>query len=180
MKKWKPFALAVAVMALLSLNAVATPPPFHHFNLSNLSGYEFLLGSPCPGGTGTCGVSFLGWTGGKGAEANGWQAFAGNNQALWQSTVNYSGSPAFDASVTVTGGVFNLLSKHGQSIEGAVSSGTVTWPADANTDIGCGAGVATVNLSLLTGPGGPTNFQGCLHDLPAGSIIPPKIWGTLY
>jgi hypothetical protein len=50
------------------------------------------------------------------------------------------------------------------------------WPASVSDNIGCGPGVATVALELT---GDASYFSGCLHDLPAGSVIPPKIWGTL-
>lgn len=171
-------ASAVTMVLALSLAAAPIPPPFH-----NLSGYEFLLGNPCTIGPmqlqGKCGVSFLGWIGGKGPVPNGWMAFPGNTQGLWETTVNYIGSPGFGKQVTVAGGVFDLLFKHHAGITAMVTGGTVAWPSDATTDMGCGPGVATANLTLSSGPGGPTAFQGCLHDLPAGSVIPPKIWGSL-
>lgn len=178
MRRVKLLAIASAVTMVLALSLAAAPipPPFH-----NISGYEFLLGTPCTieSFPGTCGVSFLGWVGGKGAVPKGWMAYPGNTQGLWEATVNYIGSPAFDSQVQVAGGVFDLLFKHQPAIEATVTGGTVTWPADATTDSGCGRGVATVDLALSSGPGGPTSFEGCLHDLPAGSVIPPKIWGSL-
>jgi hypothetical protein len=147
----------------------------------NLSAYEFLLGTPCTigGEVGKCGVSFGGWTGGGGAVANGWTAFPGNRQGLWAADINYTGSPAFGGSVTIQGGNFDLFRKGRLPVAGTVTGGTVTWPASASDDISCGEGVATVTVNVLTKTHSQLYFQGCLHDLPAGSVIPPKIWGTL-
>lgn len=178
MTKLKLLAVAAAASMALALGLAAMPPGSPSVNLS---GYEFLLGTTCTIGTlsGKCGVSFVGWTGGSGAKPNGWTPLPGNHQGLWEATVNYTGAPNFNASVNVVSGTFDVLFKNRTKISGTVTGGTVEWPADQTTDIGCGDGVATVNLSLSTG-GGPTNFQGCLHDLPAGTVIPPKIWGKLY
>jgi hypothetical protein len=144
----------------------------------NLSGYEFLLGSPCTieGFSGTCGVAFGGWTGGSGAKPGGWTTFPGNRRGLWEANINYIGSAAFGGTVQVAGGSYDVLFKNAKPISGAVITGTVSWPADASADIGCGEGVATIALTLA---GDASFFSGCLHDLPAGSEIPPKIWGTL-
>lgn len=171
-------ASAVTMILALSLAAAPIPPPFH-----NISGYEFATGNPCIWTTSdTCGVSFLGWIGSKGPVPNGWRAFPGNTQGLWEATLDYSGTPGFGNTVTVLAdgkGVFDLLFKHRPGIVAMVTAGTVMWPNDSSTDSGCGPGVATVNLTLSNDPGGPTSFQGCLHDLPALSVLPPKIWGTL-
>jgi hypothetical protein len=146
----------------------------------NLSGYEFLLGSPCliEGFPGTCGVAFGGWTGGSGANPGGFAIFPGNRRGLWEASINYTGSPAFGAEVHVAGGSYDVLFKNAKTVSGAVITGTVMWPADASDDdaIGCGAGVARIDLTLS---GDASSFSGCLLDLPAGSVIPPKIWGTL-
>lgn len=178
MKRLHLFAVAAVAAMALALGLAAMPQPGSSINLS---GYEFLLGTPCAtGGATTCGVEFAGWTGGNGAKPNGWTHLPGSREGLWQATINYDGSPAFGGSVTVTAGTFSLLLTKGGRISGTVEyGGTVTWPAE-NKNIGCGKNVATVNLNLDTGEGGPTNFQGCLHDLPAGTVIPPKIWGELY
>lgn len=147
----------------------------------NLSAYEFLLGSACTvnGQAGKCGVSFGGWTGGTGPNATGWTPFPGTRQGLWEATINYAGSPGFSGSVTVQSGSFDLFLKGETPLSGDVTGGTVTWPASASTDIGCGMGVAVVQVTVSTESEGSLVFNGCLHDLPAGSVIPPKIWGTL-
>jgi hypothetical protein len=50
--------------------------------------------------------------------------------------------------------------------------------ATASDDIGCGDGVATLTATLPVKGDGTANFMGCLHDLPALTVIPPKIWGA--
>ena len=42
----------------------------------------------------------------------------------------------------------------------------------------CGVDVAVAEANLSVAGGGITSVSGCLHDLPKGSVIPPKIWGT--
>ena len=68
-------------------SAAPTPLPV------SVSGYELLLGSPCTINTqsGTCDVTFSGWTGGGGQMANGWTRVPGTGQGLWEATVNYTG-----------------------------------------------------------------------------------------
>jgi len=144
----------------------------------NLSGYEFLLGTNCTiqAQAGTCGVQFGGWTGGGGQVAGGWTTFPGNRRGLWAASINYIGTANFDSQVIVVGGTYDVLFKNAKPRSGEVIGGTVTWPLNATTDAGCGPGVAIVSLTLT---GDATSFAGCLHDLPAGSVIPPQIWGTL-
>jgi hypothetical protein len=40
--------------------------------------------------------------------------------------------------------------------------------------------VAKVHALFRTKQDAPASFVGCLHDLPAGSVVPPKIWGTFF
>jgi hypothetical protein len=149
-----------------------------------MSGYEFLLGHSCTigGQPGTCGVQFGGWTGGGGSTAGGWTHFPGDGRGLWSATINYIGTASFGDgtnphSVTVIGGNYDVLFKTPvRNVFGAVTTGTVTWPPTSSSDVGCGIGVASVLIYLT---GGASSFQGCLHDLPAGSVIPPQIWGEL-
>lgn len=165
-------ALATAGFALAFVAVTKGAPSL------NLSGYEFLLGTPCEIGglPGTCGVQFGGWTGGTGFGATGWTTFPGNRRGLWAAAINYTGSAGFGKQVDVAGGNYDVLFKHAKTVSGTVVGGTVSWPAEGGDD-GCGTGVATVSLTLS---GDASSFHGCLHDLPAGSIIPPRIWGTLY
>jgi hypothetical protein len=148
----------------------------------NVSGYEYLLGSSCTidAQPATCGVQFGGWTGGRGQVPNGWRPFPGNGKGLWKATVNYAGRAAFGSQVDVLGGSFDLLLTSGRTVSGNVTGGTVTWPAAGQSTV-CGLEVAEVSVSIRyrAGARGTGSFDGCLHDLPAGSVIPPKIWGTL-
>lgn len=170
--QWIVATLTTAVLAF-TMAAVARAAPS-----LNISGYEFLLGSSCTidGLAGTCGVEFGGWTGGKGPVANGWTTFPGNRRGLWEANIDYTGTAGFGNTVTVRSGSYDVLFKNGRTISGTVIDGTVVWPQDTDTDTGCGAGVANVFLTLS---GDARSFIGCLHDLPAGSVIPPKIWGAL-
>lgn len=145
----------------------------------NLSGYEFLLGRSCTidGQSAKCDVQFGGWTGGSGPVVNGWKLFPGNEEGLWKAKVNYSGTPEFGKKVAIVSGSFDVLFRNGKVVSGTVANGSVQWPSDAETNIGCGNGVATVSVTISGG--GPSSFVGCLHDLPAGSVIPSRIWGTL-
>jgi hypothetical protein len=168
--------LFAAIMVGLAVPAFAQGPTY------NLSGYEFLLGSPCTIGSeaGKCGVAFGGWTGGGGQEAGGWTQFPGTRRGLWEATVNYTGSPNFGASVELQSGTFDLFLKNHKAISGTVTGGSVDWPTEGGvTDPSCGTDVAKLTVFLNIG-GSPHYFSGCLHDLPAGSIIPPKIWGELH
>jgi hypothetical protein len=132
------------------------------------------------GQSGTCGVEFGGWTGGGGATANGWTHFPGNRLGLWKASVNYLGKAAFGGTVNLTSGSFDVLLTNGAAVIGTVTGGTVTWPVEGGNS-GCGVDIAKVSVSVTFSRGvmGPGSFQGCLHDLPAGSVIPPKIWGQL-
>ena len=147
-----------------------------------VSGYEYLLGSSCTidGQPATCGVEFGGWTGGRGPVPNGWTPFPGNGNGLWKATVDYAGRAAFGRQVDVLGGSFDLMFTSGKTVSGKVTGGTVTWPA-AGQSTDCGTEVAEVSVSIkyTAGAPGTGSFKGCLHDLPAGSVIPPKIWGKL-
>ncbi len=165
--------ILVALIAGLAFPAVAQAPPI------NLSGYEFALGSPCTinGQAGKCDVGFAGWTGGLGQVPNGWVPFPGNRKGLWSTEVNYIGSPDWNATVNLQSGTFDLFLKNRSAISGTVTGGTVQWPSQGGT-LGCGTDVAKV-IVFLTINNTPHSFDGCLHDLPAGAIIPPKIWGTL-
>ena len=175
--------LSFAVL-LAAMSGVVSQATAQGQRSTNLSGYEFLLGSPCQvnGLPGKCGVLFGGWTGGKGQEPVGWVPFPGTRQGLWEADVNYTGSPDFGSSVDLQSGTFDLLLKNRPSISGTVTGGTVEWPPLASNgapqDIGCGIGVAKLTV-YLTINGSSHSFDGCLHDLPAGTVIPPTIWGTL-
>jgi hypothetical protein len=150
-------------------------------SIAKVSGYEFLLGARCTINfqPGTCGVEFGGWTA---PVANGWTPFPGTRQGLWKASVSYTGRAAFGDTVTVVSGEFDLLFTNGTVVAGKVTGGTVEWPqVPVPGNIGCGTDVAKiqVNIMFTRGAVGSGSFQGCLHDLPAGTVIPPKIWGEL-
>jgi hypothetical protein len=171
--KVRNLALGSALLIVLVGTALASPS-------DPVSGYEIFLGYNCTinGRAATCGTTFSGWTGET--DSGGWLAFPGTGQGTWSIRVNYTGQPAFGGSVTLVGGSWRFLfiGETSSFLHGAVVSGTVTWPADQNTDIGCGDGVAVVDANLSVAGGGNATVTGCLHDLPKGSVIPPKVWGT--
>jgi hypothetical protein len=175
MKKIAPYAITAAAIAVVS-SASAAPLPV------NLSGYEFLLGTSCTinGQSATCGVAFGGWTGGRGRVSTGWTPFPGTDEGLWKATVDYIGKVEFGGKVELVGGSFDVLFTNGTTLSGKVTGGTVTWP-HAGESTACGTDVAllTVNVAFRGAITGSGLFRGCLHDLPAGTVIPPKIWGTL-
>jgi hypothetical protein len=142
-----------------------------------VSGYELFLGYNCVirGVPATCGTTFSGWTG---ETSGGWLQFPGTGEGAWSVRINYTGQPMFGGSVMIVGGSWQFHFKNGTSLHGTVDSGgTVIWP-DASSSMGCGNGVAVVNANLSVFGGGPANLSGCLHDLPKGTVIPPKVWGT--
>lgn len=151
----------------------------------NVSGWEFFLGVPCNLGDNepaTCGVTFGGWTGGNGAIAGGWTPFPGNRRGLWWAQIDRKGEAGFGKTVDIEGGTWELFLRKGWRVvkfSGVVLDGTVQWPSQTG-DLGCGISVGQVEAELLVTElgGAPATFQGCLQDLPAGTIIPPRIWGT--
>jgi len=170
--------VATATTAL----AVSIVPASADLLPERVSGYEYFIGTSCTidGQPATCDVQFAGWTGSGGQVANGWKAFPGNGQGTWTATVDYKGKPKFGGQIALSGGNFNLLFTDGKAVLGKVTSGTITWPARGQTTI-CGTNVAvvTMNVRYRAGATGLGLFRGCLHDLPFGSILPPKIWGRL-
>jgi hypothetical protein len=149
----------------------------------NLSGVELLAGHPCPigGENGTCGVHSVGWSGGSGHVPNGWVALPGDGRALWEAAIGFQGDVAFGKTINLLkGGRLELLLKKNKLLSEMVTEGTVVWPPSVMRDLGCGEGVAKVTAFFKTKQDAPASFVGCLHDLPAGSVIPPKIWGTFF
>ena len=179
MRKIGQFGIAATAVAVAFSASAAPPLPV------NLSGYEFLLGTNCTinGQAATCGVAFGGWTGGHGPSATGWTPFPGNDEGLWKATIDYVGKAEFDGHVELVGGTFDVLFTNGTTVTGKVIGGSVAWPLEGTPPAGTGCGtdvaVVSVNVAFRGAVRGSGLFQGCLHDLPAGSVIPPKIWGTL-
>ena len=170
---------AVTTTTILALSIVAASADLLP---ERVSGYEYFIGTPCTieGQPATCDVQFAGWTGSGGQVANGWRPFPGNGQGTWTATADYKGKPKFGGKVQLLDGNFDLLFADGKSVLGRVTGGTITWPAAGQSTI-CGMEVAVVSINVRyrVGATGRGLFQGCLHDLPFGKILPPKIWGTL-
>ncbi|HET7681041.1 MAG TPA: hypothetical protein VFK79_13030 [Xanthobacteraceae bacterium] len=147
-----------------------------------VSGYEYFPGIPCTieGHAATCDVQFAGWTGSGGQVANGWRPFPGNGHGMWTAIIDYRGKPKFGGQIALLDGNFDLMFTDGKSVRGRVTGGTITWPARGQSTI-CGKEVAVVSMNVRyrVGATGTGLFRGCLHDLPTGSVIPPKIWGRL-
>jgi hypothetical protein len=104
----------------------------------------------------------------------------GDEKALWEADINYEGQMALGKTIDLLQGRLELLLKKQKLLSERVTEGTVVWPASTTANLGCGEGVAKLIAYFTTKHGAPACFVGCLHDLPAGSIIPPKIWGTFY
>jgi hypothetical protein len=143
----------------------------------NLSGYETFIGIQCTlrGQPATCGVTFSGWIGGEGQVPDGWEPFPGDFQGLWKTQVSYTGQAGFGNTVVIEGGRWSIFFLDGHSLSGRVTGGSVHWPVQGST-IGCGTDVAVVLVNLRLG-GSSAAFNGCLHDLPAGTVIPAMVWG---
>jgi hypothetical protein len=148
----------------------------------NLSGVEFFAGHPCTigGQHATCGAHFVGWSGGGGHEPTGWVPFPGDEKALWEADINYEGQVAFGKTIDLLKGRLELLLQRQRLLSEILTNGTVVWPPSATGNLGCGEGVGRVTAYFTTKQGAPASFVGCLHDLPAGSVLPPKIWGTFF
>ena len=177
MKKIGQYTVTTSIALALSIVAA-----FAELLPERVSGYEYFIGTTCTldGHPATCDVQFAGWTGGGGDTANGWRPFPGNGRGTWTASVDYKGTPKFGSQVQLLDGNFNLLFADGKSLLGRVTGGTITWPAAGQSTI-CGKEVAVVlmNVRYRVGANGRGLFRGCLHDLPFGSVIPPKIWGKL-
>jgi hypothetical protein len=166
-----------AIPAVLLCGAAAAQ------GVTPVSGYEIYLGRNCMIGeeAGTCGTTFTGWTGIK--PAGGWLPFPGSGKGVWSLQINYTGQPAFGGDtpqVTVKSGSYSFLFFNGIFKHGSVLSGSVTWPIDDSHSVPstiCGTGEAFAQATI-TVPGGQSAIVGCLHDLPAGTVIPPTVWGA--
>ena len=76
--------------------------------------------------------------------------------------------------LVIEGGRWSIFFLDGHSLSGRVTGGSVHWPVQGST-IGCGTDVAVVLVNLRFG-GSSAAFNGCLHDLPAGTVT-PMVWG---
>ncbi len=170
--------LAVLFFALWPLSALAaTSAP--------ISGLEVFPGIPRGNNT-VSGITFVGWFDGTGP--GGWaRCLRAFSCGSWIVIINYKGTAGITGTgnpnpVTIQkgGGRFLTLPNNGGSYSGTMLGGTVTWPKDLNTSIGCGDGIATVIASLLSfSSGGPSSVHGCLDDTHPTMVFPPHIWGTI-
>lgn len=169
------------LVSLVGLLLLGQTPGFAHLPQLNVSAYEIFLGAPCiiGGQPATCGVAFFGWLGGDGNVAGGWEPFPGTGDGLWQARIDYTGAPGFGNVVNILGGRWRFVFVDRHFLAGHVTGGTVEWPNGPALDLGCGNGVGVVDINLLMTGGGTASFDGCLHDLPAGTVIPPLLWGML-
>ena len=147
-------------------------------------------------GATTTGLSGLEVFGGKTGATDTTPLFAGkdnkvcncwttsDNGGAWTTSISYAGRPGIGSSgVSVTGGKWFWQQANDVIHFGKVTEGRVRWPASADADLGCGKGVASVNLSLM-GLSEEGTFTGCLDDThldPRAEpfVFPPKLWGTL-
>ncbi len=145
-----------------------------------LSGVELFRGFPCAshGTRGTCGAYLAGWGGGSGDVTNGWAPFPGDKEALWEAHVDFDGEPAFGKSIQLLRGNLKLQIKRQKPLSEPIIGGIVTWPASATSDLGCGNGVARIDISFDATHDGPAYFVGCLQDLPTHTEASQKVWGT--
>ena len=168
--------ITASLMATISLAFCAAASAQ---SLTPVSGYEIFLGRNCllGGQAGTCGTTFTGWTGIQ--AAGGFLPFPGTGRGFWSLQISYIGQPAFNSSVTVVGGSWSFFFLNGTTKHGTVLNGSVAWPIDANSTIsGCKPGEAIAQANITVAGSSPTAVVGCLHDLPAGQIIPPTVWGA--
>ncbi len=179
----------LAVTGVIGALLVGVGPALAHrspLKEINISGYEIFLGVDCQVDSqpAKCNDTFAGWTGGKGPVPDGWVPYSrrerGVNEGSWAVSLNYTGTPGFGSSVTIIGGTWWLKFKDGHVFSGTVTGGSVQWPGE-NQNIGCGTNVAKVSatITVITPASASGTFTGCLHDLPAGTVIPPKVWGTV-
>jgi hypothetical protein len=170
----------IARFSCLIFAGLALSIPATAQSITLVSGYEIFLGRNCTieDMAATCGTTFTGWTGIQPTQTGGFLPFPGTGKGFWSLQINYIGQPAFGSSVNVVGGNWSFFFFNGTVKHGTVLNGSVTWPADANSVLSiCHAGEAVATANITVAGGAPTIVGGCLHDLPAGSVIPPTVWG---
>jgi hypothetical protein len=167
----RTIVLGTALCALLaSQGPVTAAAPL----TINLSGNETFIGHVEPDGS-VVGVRFQGWTGGSGPHANGWSGPPGNG-GHWLTRVDYQCTDPSCSSLALTSGAFDLTLLGGERLSASATGGVVTRPPDLGSDIGCGAGIATLSVTLAFDDGASGGFTGCLDDQRSK---PYRLWGTL-
>lgn len=140
---------------------------------TGLSGHELFPGNK--EGEVTKGVVFFGT---DNPVCNCWTDADAGGQ--WTATVDRSGHAGLGSQVSVVGGRWLWQQGNDTVSFGKVLGGTVQWPADLASDLGCGPGVArfAINVSVR-GRATTGTLNGCLDDTHMPFVFPPKIWGTL-
>jgi len=162
---------ALALGGLTAALAQSTTP-------TTISGYEVFKGVSF--GSTTIGATFAGWT--NGGDGSSWMPIISNTGGSWHVSANYSGDPGIGGSVDVSGGAWSLK-QYGITRSGRVlkSIKGIQWPSEQQLDLGCGLGVATVNVSIALGnsrkPAG--TISGCLNDTHLDTVFPPEVWGSI-
>jgi hypothetical protein len=175
--KHPPRWLVILVDGLLAMSASSIAEAAQPLVPTGVSGYEVFPGIHKARSSVTSGASFGGWTNAPLAKA--WVPRSRSAGGYWGLTVNYRGTPGIGRSVTLLPGGYWLLQGGGAALAGQVQSGVVVWPASRATDIGCGAGVATVVATLAIAGGGSLALNGCLNDTHLSTVFPPEVWANV-
>lgn len=166
MKANSGFLLAAALFGGQAVAAAVTP----------VSGYEISPGITFSGAT--FGVTFAGWTA---PSANQWWPIVTNTGGSWYAVANYTGDPGIGGSVTVFGGHWGLEANGAGRSGRILRGGRIQWPETGVSDIGCGPGVATIDVPISQGdsrrPAG--RLIGCLDDTHLDRVFPPQTWGRI-
>lgn len=140
---------------------------------TGLSGHELFPGNK--EGEVTKGLVFFGT---DNAVCNCWTEVENGGQ--WTAVVDRSGDAGLGSEVTVLGGRWLWQAGNDTVRFGKLLGGSVRWPPDRVSDLGCGPGVATFAITLsVKGQATTGTFTGCLDDTHMPFVFPPKIWGTL-
>jgi hypothetical protein len=162
------FILGVVCCGLVAIH----PPATAEAPLTvNLSGTESSTGRLA--GDSVTGVRFQGWLGGSGPNANGWSPPPGDG-GRWLTRDDYVFES--DTTLSLTAGSFDLMLPGGHRLSATATAGVVTRPDPPDSDLGCGAGRATLSITLAFDDGAQGGFTGCLDD---GRRQPFRLWGTL-
>jgi hypothetical protein len=169
--------LVILVVGLLAMSASPNAEAAQPLVPTGVSGYEVFPGIHKARSSVTSGASFGGWT--NAPLANAWVPRSRSAGGYWGVTVNYRGTPGLGSSVTILPGGYWFLQGGGAALAGQVQSGVVVWPASRATDIGCGAGVATVVATLAIAGGGALALHACLNDTHLSTAFPPEVWANV-
>jgi hypothetical protein len=169
--------LVILLVGLLAMSASPGAEAAQLLVPTGVSGYEAFPGIHKARSSVTSGASFGGWTTAPLTKA--WVPRSRSTGGYWGVTVNYTGTPGLGRSVTILPGGYWFLQGDGAALFGQIQSGVVVWPASLATDIGCGAGVATVVAALAIAGGGSLALNGCLNDTHLSTVFPPQVWGNV-